>query len=212
MEEIWKDIEGFEEAYQVSNFGRVRSKDRVVVTERYKNRHERGKVLKLRKDKDGYCIFNAKWCGLNRLLKVHREVARCFIANPQNYPCIDHIDCNRTNNKVDNLRWVTYKENANNPITRINLSKALIKVCESEENRRKKRAAAKMQKNIEARRNKIIKPIIQFDKNGIFISEFSSVTEAAQSVNWNVTNITRNCKGKKPSAYGYIWKYKEVKK
>ena len=125
MEEIWKDVVGFEEAYQVSDFGRVRSKDRVVVTKRYKNRHERGKVLKLRKDKDGYYTFNAKWCGLNRLLKVHREVAKCFIANPQNYPCIDHINGVRDDNRVENLRWCTVKMNSNFELAKKNKSEAV---------------------------------------------------------------------------------------
>lgn len=206
MKEVWKDIEGYKGKYKISNFGHILMLGAYSDGRKYKEGLKKTSV-----DKGGYEYVNlTNWEGKLKTFKIHRLVAETFIPNPENKPCIDHVDCNRTNNKVDNLRWVTYKENANNPITRINLSKALIKVCESEENRQKKRVAAKIQKNIEARRNKIIKPIIQFDKNGIFISEFSSVTEAAQSVNGNVTSITRNCKGKRPSAYGYIWRYKEL--
>ena len=208
MEEIWKDIKGYEGKYKISNLGHILMLGAYSDGRKYKQG-----LKKTRVDKGGYEYVNlTNWEGKVETVKIHRLVAEAFIPNPENKPCIDHIDCNRTNNNVDNLRWVTYKENANNPITRINLSKALIKVCESEENRQKKRYVAKIQKNIEARRIKIIKPILQFDKNGIFISEFSSVTEAAQSVNGNVTSIIRNCKGKRPSAYGYIWRYKEDSK
>lgn len=50
---------------------------------------------------------------------------------------------------------------------------------------------------------------MQFDKNGTLVNEFESITDAAKSVNGNVTSITRNCKGRRPSAYGYVWRYKE---
>lgn len=170
MEEVWKDVEGFEEAYQVSNFGRVRSKDRVVVTERYKNRHERGKVLKLRKDKDGYCIFNAKWCGLNRLLKVHREVARCFIDNLQNYPCIDHINGIRDDNRVENLRWCTNKQNANYELALENRSKAIKNSYINNPDLRKLRAGTLGK----SRRIKV-----EVFKNGTSIGVFNSQSDAA---------------------------------
>ena len=54
---------------------------------------------------------------LHKRRPIHRIVADAFIPNPENKPCVDHIDTNRTNNNVDNLRWVTYKENANNPLS-----------------------------------------------------------------------------------------------
>ena len=58
-------------------------------------------------------------------LFVHRAVAELFIPNPDNKPCVDHIDTNTFNNRVSNLRWVTYEENQNNPLTKQHLSESL---------------------------------------------------------------------------------------
>lgn len=171
MEEVWKDVVGFEEAYQVSNFGRVRSKDRIVVTERYKHRHERGKVLKLRKDKDGYFTFNAKWCGSNRHLKVHREVARCFVANTQNYPCIDHINGVRCDNRVENLRWCTNKQNANFELAKVNRRNAVLNSYKGNDALRKLRA--------ETFRKTKMKRVEVFD-NGRSLGVFESQISAAE--------------------------------
>lgn len=114
MEE-WKDIEGYEGLYQVSNLGRVKSLPRYWV------RTER--IL----TKKGYpyvrvCLFK----GTKRTyLSVHRLVAEAFIPNPDNKPIIDHIDGNPNNNSVSNLRWVDFKENSNNPISIERMSNAM---------------------------------------------------------------------------------------
>jgi hypothetical protein len=93
--EIWKDIEGFEN-YQVSSWGRVRSDNGIIKP--YRN----GKgYLKVGLRKNGKC--NKK--------RVNRLVAMAFIENPNNYPFVDHIDGNKENNSITNLRWVTDKQN-----------------------------------------------------------------------------------------------------
>lgn len=197
MEEIWKDVEGFEEAYQVSNLGRVRSKDRVVVTERYKNRRERGKVLKLRKDKDGYCTFNAKWCGLNRLLKVHREVARCFIDNPQNYPCIDHINGIRDDNRVENLRWCTVKMNANYELALCNRSKAIKNSYIKNPDLRKLRADTFGKSGTKK---------IEVFKFGESIGIFDSQNAAATYLKINPNTLSAYINGRIKNKYGLTFK------
>lgn len=76
-----------------------------------------GKILKSSKAKNGYLHVGLNKDGIKYYNSVHKLIAKTFIPNPENKPCIDHIDGNRYNNSVYNLRWCTYKENINNPIT-----------------------------------------------------------------------------------------------
>ena len=108
-EEIWKPIKDFEGYYEVSNIGRVRSLN-------YK-RTGKGKILKNIEDYKGYLEVGLTKNGKRKQFKVHRLVAEAFIPNPENKPCIDHINTIKSDNRVENLRWVTYKENSNNEKT-----------------------------------------------------------------------------------------------
>lgn len=116
--EVWKEIHGYNERYEVSNYGRVRSND-VIVNGRLQNcHHKKRRILKLYTDKEGYkgvvlCVNQKR-----KTFRLHRLVAAAFIPNPDNLPEIDHIDGDRANNRAGNLRWSTRKQNANNPITR----------------------------------------------------------------------------------------------
>lgn len=116
-EEIWKDIEGYEGLYQVSNIGRVKSLNY--------NRTGEEKILKLCKVR-GYLYVGLCKDGKNKSLKVHRLVATAFIPNPENKPNIDHINTIRTDNRVENLHWVTQRENVNNPITMSKISRKVL--------------------------------------------------------------------------------------
>ena len=108
-EEIWKPIKEFEGYYEVSNMGRVRSLN-------YK-RTGKKKILKNIEDHKGYLEVGLTKNGKRKQFKVHRLVAEAFIPNPENKPCIDHINTVKNDNRVENLRWVTYKENSNNEKT-----------------------------------------------------------------------------------------------
>ena len=106
MDEIWKDIEGYENDYQVSNLGRVKSLPKKCWNGKgYWFRD--GRILTPVKSKKGYLNV---WCRKN-IFKVHRLVANAFIPNPQNLPQVNHIDGDKTNNCVANLEWVTDGEN-----------------------------------------------------------------------------------------------------
>lgn len=111
--EQWKTIQGYEGYYEVSNLGRIKSLERYTTT----NHLIKEKILKTSIMKNGYEIVRLSKDGIKKTYLVHRLVAQAFISNPENKPHIDHIDTNRLNNKVENLKWVTLSENMNNPKT-----------------------------------------------------------------------------------------------
>lgn len=102
--ECWKDVKDYEGLYQVSTLGRVKSLPRNTT---------HGKILKSIVDKDGYLYVNLYNNGYRKKMKIHRLVAQAFIPNPQNKPEVNHIDENKQNNMVENLEWLTSKENSN---------------------------------------------------------------------------------------------------
>jgi hypothetical protein len=109
MQEIW--IEYIPKYYSVSNLGRVRSLDRFIFEKgRDVYCKRKGKLL-LVDTSTGYARVNIKINGDSFHKEVHRMVAELFIPNPTQAPIINHIDGNKLNNLVENLEWVTYKEN-----------------------------------------------------------------------------------------------------
>lgn len=110
MVEIWKDLENYIGIYQISNTGKVKSLARpVYIKDKIINLKER--LLKNDIDKKGYCrVTLSKNSKINRYL-VHRLVANTFIDNPLNKPFVNHIDNNPSNNRSDNLEFVTHSEN-----------------------------------------------------------------------------------------------------
>ena len=163
MEEIWKNIKGYGNICQVSNFGRIKC-DKSIKTPY--------------KEKKGYLRIALK--GKKHL--VHRLVAEAFIPNPENKPYIDHINTDRTDNRVENLRWVTNKENCNNPISKQNYSKS--------------------------NKGKTVVSILQFDKNMNFIKKWESMTDAETSLGIK-RSLSEYCSEKygRKTAGGFIWRY-----
>lgn len=106
--EVWKDIEGFEGLYQVSNLGRVKSLDH----EDMRGHHVKGKVLAGRPNK-GYLGVALYRDGNAKGYPVHRLVAKAFLDNPSNLPEVNHKDEDKTNNATSNLEWCTSRHNCN---------------------------------------------------------------------------------------------------
>lgn len=108
---IWKPVIGFEDRYEVSNDGRVRSLDIYVKCRGGKTRLSKGRIKPLYRNNRGYVIVNLCRDNTAAYSLVHRLVAEAFIANPHNKPQVNHIDGDNTNNCADNLEWVTDNEN-----------------------------------------------------------------------------------------------------
>ena len=118
MEEIWKDVVGYEGLYQVSSLGRVKSLERLV-----KNDNKGGfrlikeKILSLCSSGRQYYYVSLRKNSLPKKVYVHRLVAEVFLPNPENKPCVDHLNTDKFDNRVENLKWCTCKENTHNPLT-----------------------------------------------------------------------------------------------
>lgn len=104
--EIWKDIKGYEGKYQVSNTGKVKSLNY--------HREKREKLLKQILSK--YFRVPLHKNSKKEFLSIHRLIALAFIPNPENKPCINHLNGIKTDNRIENLEWCTYSENCNHAI------------------------------------------------------------------------------------------------
>lgn len=186
--EIWKDIKGFEGLYQVSNMGRVKSLGRLVATKNGKTYCVKEKIMSIHIDKQGYqCVHLRKSGGFQYEKKIHQLVGIAFIPNPDNKPFIDHINTIRDDNRIENLRWCTSKENSNNSLTKIKMSSS--------------------QKGKTGVISNHHKSIMQFDINGNLLKQWDTITEAAKCTGTNRTSIVSCANGKYKMAGGYIWKY-----
>lgn len=174
MEEIWKDIEGYENLYMVSSLGRVKSLNY--------NHTGKEKILKYGKRPNGYLITTLMKNGIRKDIYIHRLVAQTFIPNPDNKPCVDHIDTNFLNNKAENLRWCTQKENVNNPLSI---------------------------EKIKGKNNYKAKPILQFTLNGEFVRRWDCIMDASRELGCSYGNISSCCRGSRNKSYGYKWGYVE---
>ena len=108
MEEIWKDIKGYEGLYKVSNLGKIKSLKRNINKRKCDEIIKKPSILP-----KGYLQMALCKNGNTKYTSIHRLVAEAFIPNPYNLPCVNHKDNNPQNNVVSNLEWITYKDNNN---------------------------------------------------------------------------------------------------
>lgn len=180
--EKWKRIKETED-YYVSNYGNVK-------TSNY-NHTNKEKKLKPIKNNNGYLYVNIN----GKIKSIHRLVAETFILNPYSKPQVNHKDGNKLNNKLDNLEWVTARENTIHA-----LNKGLINTRTEKALKAKSIQAKKL-----IEKNKV--KIKQYSKDGTYINTYNSIIEASKNTNSNPTHISLCAKGKQKTCGGYIWKY-----
>lgn len=183
--EIWKDVVGYEGIYQVSNMGRVKSIDRISPCRKkgYTTMVKKGRILKLSTNRLGYKeahLYNNQE-QKNKIISVHRLVAFAFIKNTdrEHFREINHIDENKSNNRVENLEW-----------------------CDRVYNTRYGTARIRSIKN-----NKNIRKVAQYSKFGILIAKYGTIADAGRSTGLDCSSISKACRGKIKTNGGYVWKY-----
>lgn len=186
--EHWKTIPGFEN-YQVSTLGRVKSLPRKVSHWRGGEKTVNERILRLKPDGFNYlqaCLYVNK---TQKLMRVNRIVAICFIDNPDDKPQVNHKDGNKQNNVADNLEWVTASENGIHKFRVLNYppTKSMLGKFGSDHNRSR--------------------AVNQYSKKGEFIRSFGGLLEAERETGINHTNISAVASGKVKTAGKYVWKY-----
>lgn len=195
MNNEWKEIEGYEGYYLINRDGDVKSIERYVKQGNHM-RYVPERIKKITIDPNGYpCVTLCK----NRksvVRPVHILLAKAFLPNPENKPFIDHINTDRTDYRIENLRWVTAKENANNPIT---LQHCREHTYTKEVKRRANRTKAE--------RGCLGAPIrvFQYSKDGEFIGEYESMADAQIATGAHPCSIRRALNDATQSAGGFMW-------
>ena len=201
-EEIWKDIEGYEGYYQVSNMGRVKSLERKCKCRSNGIKTIQSKILKPGVVK-GYLRVNLRRNNKTKQYQIHRLVAITFLPNENNYPFVNHKDENPSNNRVDNLEWCTPKYNVNYGTARERLSKALKGKHSGEKHPMYgKQHKEESKKKMSERKNK---PVICITTGEVF----KSVKEASEITGINLGNISECCRGNYKTAGKREWKFLE---
>lgn len=107
---IWKPIRGFEGIYKINSSGKVRSLNRTIQVKE-KSRYIKGRMITSRIGRDGYKTVRLSKAGKTHTRYIHRLIADAFIRNPLNKPFVNHINGDKSDNRVENLEWVSHSEN-----------------------------------------------------------------------------------------------------
>lgn len=188
--EEWRNIKGYGDVYLVSNYGRVKTISKKRVSGKGFLKEYKEKILKYG-NRGGYLGITLCFEGKAKILLVSRLVAEAFIPNDENKPEIDHINTIRHDNRVCNLRWVTRKENANNPLSLKN----------------KKNNYVPPMKGRFGKDNPESIPIIGVSISGNGVLLFDSISDAARS-GFNLGHVAECVRGERNYHKGYRW-YKQ---
>ena len=183
MKEEWRPCSGFEGFYEVSNTGQVRSI--AVYSYKYKRvlKRKSPKLKAQETTREGYKRVLLSIYGVQYHCAVHRLVARAFVPNPENLPCVNHKDEVTGNNNADNLEWCTWKYNSNYGTLPRRISERM------------------------AVNHPTSKTVNQYKIDGTFVTSYRSLNDAGRAIGVTGGMIGRVCKGKSKTAGGFIFKY-----
>ena len=159
MKEEWRYIEGSDDCY-VSNLGRLKRGN---------------EIIKQRKDPEGYPRATIKGIGMDR---THRLVAKAFVPNPENKPMVNHINCIKDDNRVENLEWVTSKENTAH-------------------------AGKNGLLSLKPRRSRIVATSVKERESYIYESQ----VDAAKKLKIDDSEINKCLRGKRNTSHGFTFSY-----
>ena len=187
MEEVWKDIEGYERLYQVSNLGRIKSLRRLKDNHGKKQLVEE-KIKKSRNHPSGYLVTDLYKDNIARTVYIHRTVAEAFIPNIENKETVNHINLNKKDNRVENLEWATPLEQN-------------IHYFNSDVYKNKDKV---IKRNVIEAMNKANSKKVKCLETGKI---YNSIVEAAKEYKISGTLISKVCKEKRRTAGKVHWCY-----
>lgn len=188
--EVWEKVVGYEGAYEVSSFGQVKSLHRVFerpYQESIRSKTIYEKILKPYVGKTGYCYVNLRAKDKASLSTIQRLVALAFMPNLENKPCVNHINGIKTDNRLENLEWVTHSENLTHAY------QIGLRIPSSKRGYDFKGSL----------------PISQFTNDNIWVQDWPGSMEAQRQTGIFQANISKCLRGMRKTAGSFIWKYKK---
>lgn len=194
--EIWKPVVGLENRYMISSLGRVKRLAYDVTDSTGRYTHHTDKIMKVRiGTQTGYPQVNLWIGGRSKPFYIHRLIAEAFIPNPNNYPCVNHIDEDRSNSVLGNLEWCTYEYNCVYGYARERRRESLKRFYENH---------PEFKMNVKKRENTF--RVFQYEKNGTLIKIWDGGLSEIERTLGKSSSVANCVLHRNNSAYGFVWR------